>query len=50
MDQALNKAPKDKNQDEAADQRRDELARRVLKMPPQPKSAKPTTKEAKPAK
>jgi len=38
----LAKTPKDKNQD--ADKRRDELAKRVLKMPPQPKTAKTSAK------
>ena len=39
------KTPKDKDQD--ADKRRDELAKRVLKMPPQPKHAKPIKAEKK---
>lgn len=45
--------PKDKDQDKA-DQRRDELAKRVLNTPPQPRHAKPKDKpkpkKEKPAK
>ncbi|MER8822631.1 hypothetical protein NKH70_22910 [Mesorhizobium sp. M0991] len=35
----MSKAPKDKDQDKA-DQRRDDLAKRVLNTPPQPKHGK----------
>ncbi|MER9561014.1 hypothetical protein [Mesorhizobium sp. M0571] len=44
----MSETPKDKDQDKA-DQRRDDLAKRVLNTPPQPKP-KPAPKKKKPAK
>ncbi|UVK53334.1 hypothetical protein DBIPINDM_006817 [Mesorhizobium sp. AR02] len=41
----MTESPKDKDQDKA-DERRDELAKRVLNTPPQPKHGKPNEKKS----